>query len=617
MIKNNFIFMLVSACVLCSCSSHDTNRYVNQEKVDMSTVKVEGLLGKALESSRNGRLKWFIQDENSEAIRMYHHDSVKISPSLWYKGECAGKWLYAAALCVERTNDDTIKQHIRKVADFLVSQQEKNGYLGTYNDTARFCGNPVKPRQTYDLWMNGYVMQGLQEAYKIFHEVKYLNAIKGIADLCINTYQPGNKSIVNAGPFGGMGSACVMEHFVDLYSLTKEKKYLDFAIFCLNELDSRPGTEIVKRTLQNYDAAQINEGKMYEMLRCYTGIAKLYRITRDTTYLRIIKNAWNEVHQYHLNAAGAPCGGVGIHPECYNVRYMFTPYSNSETCALMAWMSLNIQLLQITGEAKYAEQLENAGYNALLGAQFPDGYGWIYHSVMNGARKLTNPFQCCPSSGTIAMEELPGSIYTINKNGININVYTPSSANLKYRHCGIEIKQVTNYPFEGKIHLKINPAHIVKFRLSVRIPEWATNSLINVNGKKVSNPTPGTYKHISRRWKNGDIVDITFPFQIRTKTQTAEYNEKGWYLDGKTDYTAIYRGPLLYSTERMDVIDAQNPILVGKDFLSSSLIPIKSVQNVDGQSYELKLKDQSFLFVPYFEVGNRIEGSYHAVWLRK
>ena len=39
-------------------------------------------------------------------------------------------------------------------------------------------------------------------------------------------------------------------------------------------LEQRPGTEIITRTLLNYDAAQINEGKHYEMLDCYLGIAE-------------------------------------------------------------------------------------------------------------------------------------------------------------------------------------------------------------------------------------------------------------------------------------------------------------------------------------------------------
>ena len=79
---------------------------------------------------------------------------------------------------------------------------------------------------------------------------------------------------MDAGPFGGTGSACVMVNFVDLYQATGKKKYLDFAEFCLQGLEQRPGTEIITRTLLNYDAAQINEGKHYEMLDCYLGIAE-------------------------------------------------------------------------------------------------------------------------------------------------------------------------------------------------------------------------------------------------------------------------------------------------------------------------------------------------------
>ena len=69
----------------------------------------------------------------------------------------------------------------------------------------------------------------------------------------------------------------------------------------------------------------MNGGKMYEMLRCYTGIAKLYQITHKSIYLKVIVKEWEEISKFHQNAAGAPCGGAGIHWECYNLRvYVYT-----------------------------------------------------------------------------------------------------------------------------------------------------------------------------------------------------------------------------------------------------------------------------------------------------
>ncbi|NLF40880.1 hypothetical protein GX586_15660, partial [bacterium] len=293
---------------------------------DAARVSVGGVIGEGLEASMNGRLKWFIRDERSEAIRVYRRKTAARSPSKGWLGECAGKWLYAASRCLARTGDPVIERHVRRVAGFLVSQQCEDGYLGTYSTADRFCAPGVR-RQTFDLWMNGYVMQGLMRAATVLRDRSLLASARRIADLCIRVYRDAGAKIVNAGPFSGMASACVLEHFVDLYDLTGAGKYLDFAAFCLRELDRRPGVEIVRRTTLGYDAAQIGEGKMYEMIRCLVGMAKLARATRDKELCAAVANAWREISAHHLNAAGAPCGGVGGHLECFNVRYAFSPYA--------------------------------------------------------------------------------------------------------------------------------------------------------------------------------------------------------------------------------------------------------------------------------------------------
>lgn len=578
-----------------------------------SSLKIGGLLGDALDSSMNGRLKWFIQDSSSGAIRIYDRNTANNNQSTHWEGECAGKWLYAATRCVVRTNDSIIKEHIRNVADYLISQQFENGYIGTLNENNRYCGNPVKPNQNYDIQMNNYIMQGLIYAYELFHEEKYLLAVKRIAELCINTYQKGNKKIANAAPFEGLGST-IMEPFIELYEITNDKKYLNFAEFNLQEIEQRPGTEIISRTLKNYDAAQIGQGKNYEMLRNYVGIAKMYQVTGNKTYLHVINNAWNEVYNYHKNAAGAPCGGIGIHLECYNVRYMFSPYSYSETCAMMEWFRLNVELLKITGEAKFAGELEEIAYNAMLGAQFPDGYGWIYNSIMNGKRIRTKEYACCSSSGTMILEEVPQTIYSVNDEVLRINIYTPSEASLKIGQNTVNIKQTTDFPFDGKISVSIDPKKETTFSLNIRIPAWIGDSSITIDGKKII-VKPNTYYSITKKWKKSVCI-IEFPMSLRLDEKTVEYNHKGEYLDGYTKYKALYRGPLLYSTEWEDTLEKPNSVIIPQTISTNDFKEIPTPAGFHGKTYELQLADTSIQFVPYYEVAHRLDNSFHVCWLQ-
>ena len=202
-----FIFVLV---LMVSCHHDKTFYFTNT-----SDIKIGGIIAQALNSSEYGRLTGYIIDENSHLVKIFNRDSAMKTTVEGWEGEFTGKWLYAAARCVIRTHDEKIAQHIKAVADFLVSQQDNNGYLGTFNDTARFTGIRKYPIQTYDLWVNGYIIQGLMECYKLFHQEKYINVAKKWGDLCIATFEKGNIKIVNVGCWGGTGSASILEHFVD------------------------------------------------------------------------------------------------------------------------------------------------------------------------------------------------------------------------------------------------------------------------------------------------------------------------------------------------------------------------------------------------------------------
>jgi uncharacterized protein len=458
-----------------------------------------------------------------------------------------------------------------------VRQQVDDGYLGTYSLAFRFTSPTAK--QTYDLWMNGYILQGLLEAHRLLDRPVYVAAAEKIARLCLRTYGPGGKRIVDAGPFGGMASACVLEQFVDLYEVTRVRRYLEFAEFCAGELDRRPGTEWLRRLRHGYDVAQIDSGKMYEMLRCLTGLAKLYRITGRRAYWPALRHAWREIHDHHLNAAGAPAGGVGIHHECFNVRFSFSPYWRSETCAMMEWLRFSGEMLRLTGAPQYAAAIEHVAYNALPGAQFTDGRGWTYHSILNGPRTRTGVFACCASSGTIALEELPPRFYAWRDGQLFVNLYGPSRARLG----DVVIEQATEYPRAGTVRLVLRPDRPRRFTLALRVPDWAPRFLLD------GQPTtgrPDRWHTITRRWTNGATVTLEFPMTDRFIERVREYNEKGEYLDGCTRYRARLRGPLLYATRWNDCEEKPKPLT-----------------NADRP------------FVPYFELGRNRPNTPRTVWM--
>ena len=127
-------------------------------------------------------------------------------------------------------------------------------------------------------------------------------------------------------------------------------------------------------------------------------------------------NVWRNIRDHHLTLGGGPWGGVAHRSrEVFNPAAVFSPYGYVETCSTLAWIQLNRELLGITGEAAYAEEIERSAYNDLLGAQAPDGEDWCYYSFPNGRRVHTTYWRCCKSSGAMALEELPSLAYTTRR----------------------------------------------------------------------------------------------------------------------------------------------------------------------------------------------------------
>lgn len=567
---------------------------------------VSGILGHEINSGFEGRLSGFITDSTSEAVAIFHKDSLETGGS--WRGEHAGKWLYAAALAYDRTGNISLLESITGVADFLVRQQRENGYLGTYADTLRFYADPVIPRQTWDVWINGYMLKGLLETARVTGEKRYLDASRRIADLMIRTFMTGDKDLCNSGPWSGTASAAIIGEFADLYAFTGEKKYLDFAVFAIEELNRRPGTGILQRLLKEYDMAEIGEGKMYENLRCINGIAKVYLHTGSPDYLQAVTHAWNDVVENHLNPSGAPSGGAGIHRECFNINYTFSPYAFSETCALMEWLSLNRLLLEATGEAKYASQLEISSYNAVVGAHFPDGNGWQYHSVMNGTRSRTGDWACCSSSGTIILEEMAGTIYTVHPENLVVNIYTPSWMDSDFNGTKFRLKQETDYPFGEEVRFLVQTVSPVRISLSLRVPEWSDEFTVYINGVSAVTTENKGFMTIDREWTDGDILTLKIGLDPHIKTAVREYNEQGWYLDGRNVYTSFFAGPLLYGTSHtgtLTIVDSSVSALVscGEDTETPYRRFCLTAAN-----------DTIYRLVPYFDINKRADRSDHVVW---
>lgn len=600
-------------------------------------VRLDGLLGRALDASRRSHLTRFIHDEASPPIALFCPDHAHHNREGDWYGEHAGKWLYAAARAADRADDGALRASVRRVADYLLSLQEPDGYLGTYAPERRFmCRQGPAPRtwdgapsqRTWDIWVHSYLILGLVEASRLLAEPRYVSAARRIGDLCHRTLTDGGIDITSLGNHHGLSATVLLDPAVELHFATGEQRYLDLALLILKQAEANPALELLTQALAGADAAFIATGKSYQIAWNLVGLAKLFRATRDPRYLQAVRSVWESILRHHLTLGGGPWGGVAHRSrEVFNPPNVFNPHGYVETCSTFAWIQLNRELLTITGEALYAEEIEKSAYNDLLGAQAPAGDNWCYYSFPNGRRVFTTYWRCCKSSGPMALEELPSAAYGVTADGgLAVNLYGPGRASLEIPAAGVvRIEQATRYPFEGSIELRVEPQRSASFALLLRIPSWAGDATITINEAAApESAAPGTYARLRRTWAAGDIVTLRFSLVPRLHRQINRNVQESRAPDGspvaqevmRYEYVAVTRGPLVYATDLIDGFKTEETVRLPEpdDRLLEVLAP---APGQEGPPIRMKLGYRPPLtFLPYYEAGGGTDGSWRLTWLQ-
>jgi DUF1680 family protein len=547
----------------------------------------------------------------------------------WY-GEHAGKWLYAAAKALARSDDAGLRAQLRAVADYLLSVQEPDGYLGTYAPERRFTvPQPPKPPswdgapalRTWDIWVHAYLVLGLLEAARALGDERYRDAAARIGELCLHALQDGI-DITDLGNHHGMSATVLLDAAVELHLATGDPRFVGLAQRILRQAEANPALRLQSRALEGADASEIGTGKAYQLLWNATALAKLHRATGEARCLQAAQAIWRSVQAHHLSLGGGPWGGVAHRSrEVFNPAAVFSPHGYVETCSTLAWIQLNRELLAITGDARHAEEIERSAYNDLLGAQAPDGEDWCYYVFPNGRRVHTTYWRCCKSSGAMALEELPAVAYGAAADGVSVHLYGPSTATFALAGGELRLLQRTAYPYQGEVRLRIGLDRRMDFAIRLRIPSWAQGARAMVNGVDAGiELVPGTYARLQRAWQDDDEVLLQLPMQPRLHHAANRNVQESRAPDGSAvaqevlheRFVALTRGPLVYATGLVDGYKTGECILPPSDAqvreraaAADGMVPLELAP--EGRA--------PIRFEPWFSAGGGRDGAWRLTWL--
>jgi DUF1680 family protein len=309
----------------------------------------------------------------------------------------------------------------------------------------------------------------------------------------------------------------------------------------------------------------------------------------------------------------------------FNPAGVFSPHAYVETCSLLAWVQINRELLAITSEAKYAEEIERTAYNDLLGAMAPDGQDWCYYSFPNGRRVHTTYWRCCKSSGAMAIEELPGLAYAQSQAGdLVVNLLGPGEAAFDHPQAGkVALQQVTDYPFDGRIELHVSCERPARFAISIRIPQWAEEATVDLgDGNPSIQATAGCYAVIEREWRPGDAVTVELPMAPVAHRRVQQNIQESRAPDGSPvrqqvmhyQYLAVTRGPLVYASDLIDGFKTEETLHLADAPIDEWLHQAPDGSGEGATIHLHSLGRNPLMLVPYYRTGGREHGAWRLTW---
>ncbi|HQE33703.1 MAG TPA: glycoside hydrolase family 127 protein [Flavobacterium alvei] len=556
------------------------------------------------------------------------------------------------------TKDKKLDAEMDKAIALFAKVQRKDGYLHTPVLIDERWGTlgpeEVKKQLGFEKYNMGHLMTAACIHYRATGKTNFLTIAKGVADFLYDFYK-------KASPELARNAICPSHYMgiVEMYRTTKNPKYLELAN---NLIDIRGTTN--DGTDDNQDRIPFRQqttamGHAVRANYLYAGVADLYAETGEKKLLDNLESIWDDVTYRKMYITGA-CGSLydGVSPDgtSYNptdVQKIHQAYgrpfqlpnatAHTETCANIGNVLWNWRMLQITGDAKYADIVELALYNSVLSGISLEGKEFFYNNPLNVSKNL--PFKqrwskeregyialsnCCAPNVTRTIAEVNNYAYSLSKEGLYVNLYGSNNLNSTTLNGEkIEIEQQTNYPWDGKVSLKIVKAPKDIYAFFLRIPGWSQGTTISINGKNINDAiASGSYQKIAQKWKKGDVIELNIPMPV-------ELMQANPLVEEVKNQVAVKRGPIVYCLESNElpantkvndvILDVNSKFTT--DFIkidnrqllsitaSSSIIPdnswdkklYKPISIKDNKEYTVKL-------IPYFAWGNQGKGEM-SVWL--
>lgn len=453
-----------------------------------------------------------------------------IKNSAWIGGDKEGwervpYWLDGFIPLAYLLDDEDMINRAQKYIDAIIERQCADGWI---------CPCKENERSEYDVWAVFLITKTLTVYYDYSGDERIpevINkALKNIYELMLK----GDVSLKE------WGKARWFECFISLNYFYKSTK--DEWVKKLAMLLKEQGTDY-SALFEKWERP-INEWTFETHIVNIAMAFKAEAVSCDILeeeYTGLADKMWDFLNERHGTAVGTITGD-----ECLSGN---SPIQGTELCSVVELMYSCEMLLKHTGDAKWADRLEKAAFNALPATISEDMWSHQYDQMVNQIEcvgfkgkpifRTNGPeshmfglepnYGCCTANLAQGWPKLSTAAFMKTENGIASLVFIPSELKTKINGADVSVKSETLYPLRNKLEFTLTVSSNVEFDFAVRVPEKCKKVILN--GEEIS---ANDYIHIKKLWSGTEKILIEFYREISL-------------LKRPNDLYALSYGPLVFS----------------------------------------------------------------------
>ncbi|WP_029902647.1 glycoside hydrolase family 127 protein [Prevotella sp. 10(H)] len=590
-----------------------------------------------------------VDDLKKTAAFLKGDTSSHASPSRFVTSDLY-KVIEGAAYLLTLERDAALEKQIDDIAEIISQAQEEDGYLYPAHTTGSFrsaqlWGGAGMGDKPYSWVIHSHELYNVGHLYEAAVAYYYATGKKNLLDIAEKSAKHINKVFFEGGdtkyndgkPVNQAPGHQEMElALVKLYRATGNDLYLQMAkkFIDIRGVTYKPEGDGVMTPEYSQQHRPVREqdkavGHAVRAAYLYSAMADVGSLTGDNTLQPALHKIWDNIMdtKFHITGGLGAVHGIEGFGDEYDLP---NKEAYDETCAAVGNVFFNHRMFLLEKDGKYMDVAEVSLLNNVLAGVNLEGNKFFYVNPLESEGMVDRSFwfgtACCPTNLARLIPQVSGLMYAHNDHEIYCALYTSNHTDIKLKNGNINLKQISNYPFDETIKVEVNPENKdQQFNLKMRIPTWFGTQFVPgklytyidkeshdfslyINGKEVKNAKVSKgFVTIDREWNKGDQVELRLPMTLR-------YTKADSRVKADAGKLALTRGPLVYCAEGVDNEQYVNRYIVAPNadykiekVKEGSLKDIEIVENVPAKYIALngKAEDRKMTLIPYYAWNNR------------